>query len=334
MLFCSRLKKEEELTLREMYRYHPLSMTRIRAHCILLSNKHYQIEDIAKICDISRQAVSLAIHAWNNIGLSGLVDKHRSGRPKRLTQEQEIIVIEEVKNSPRSLKTVLNSLSQLHHIEISLDVLRRLCKSAKLSWKRVRKSLKSKRNQEEFETSKNLINQLVESVKKGEIHLRFFDEAGFSLVPSIPYAWQKLGEHIELPSSKSKSLNVLGCVSTECEFDSIVVEGSVTSDVLIHYFDEISARCNIDKPTVIVVDNAPTHTSHKFDKKTSEWCAKGLVVVPLSRYSPELNIIEIVWRKIKYEWMPFSAYESINSLTESLCDILGNIGEKFNIHFH
>ena len=38
MLFCSRLKKEEELTLREMYRYHPLSMTRIRAHCI----RHYR----------------------------------------------------------------------------------------------------------------------------------------------------------------------------------------------------------------------------------------------------------------------------------------------------
>jgi transposase len=25
-------------------------------------------------------------------------------------------------------------------------------------------------------------------------------------------------------------------------------------------------------------------------------------------YSPELNIIEMIWRKIKYDWLPFEAY--------------------------
>ncbi|MFI3197268.1 MAG: transposase [Methylococcaceae bacterium] len=27
-------------------------------------------------------------------------------------------------------------------------------------------------------------------------------------------------------------------------------------------------------------------------------------MVHIAPYSPDLNIIEIVWRKIKYEWMP------------------------------
>ena len=83
----------------------------------------------------------------------------------------------------------------------------------------------------------------------------------------------------------------------------------------------------------MIVDNAPTHTSYKFDKKTIDWCAKGLVVVPLSKYSPELNIIEILWRKIKYEWMPFSAYNSFEDLERSLFDILRGIGTDFKIQF-
>lgn len=62
--------------------------------------------------------------------------------------------------------------------------------------------------------------------------------------------------------------------------------------------DKFSSQCETDKPTIVLVDNAPIHTSNKFDEKTIEWCKKGLIVVPISKYSPELNFIEILWRKI------------------------------------
>ena len=38
-----------------------------------------------------------------------------------------------------------------------------------------------------------------------------------------------------------------------------------------------------------------------------DWEDAGLYVIPISAYSPELNIIEILWRKIKYEWLSFGA---------------------------
>ena len=37
-------------------------------------------------------------------------------------------------------------------------------------------------------------------------------------------------------------------------------------------------------------------------------------------YSPELNLIEILWRRIKYTWLPFAAYECLNALSEALED--------------
>lgn len=333
MLFVKHLKETEESTLREAYKYHPLSITRLRAQCILLSNQQYKVEQIAKICCIDRKTVSRAIHSWRKLGLVGLLDEKRSGRPKQLTHEQDKILLEKVKENPRSIKKALSEFSKIYQLDVSLDMLRRLCKSARLSWKRIRKSLKHKRDQEEFDNSKNIVNQLLEMYQRGEIKLGYFDESSFSLVPCVPYAWQEIGKYIEVPSSRSKSLSVLGCISPDCEFESIVIEGSVTSNVLICYFDELSNSCDITKPTVIIVDNAPTHTSKNFDKKTIEWCDKGLIIVPISRYSPELNLIEILWRKIKYEWMPFCAYESMKALEESLLFILKNIGGEFCIHF-
>ena len=52
-----------------------------------------------------------------------------------------------------------------------------------------------------------------------------------------------------------------------------------------------------------------------------------------SPYSPELNIIEILWRKIKYERMPFSAYESYKKLESELRNILKNVGTEFFVNF-
>ena len=63
------------------------------------------------------------------------------------------------------------------------------------------------------------------------------------------------------------------------------------------------------------------------------WSEQGLTTVPIARYSPELNLIEILWRKIKYEWMPFLAYESFHALQESLFEILANIGKTYSIEF-
>lgn len=333
MLFIRPLTELEKITLQEAHKYHPQPWTRMRAHCILLSNDDYSVGKIANIHNVCRQTVSSAIHRWENIGFIGLVDKPRSGRPKTLSKEQEDELIEKVTLSPRSLKNVLHQMSQEHNIKISIDTLKRLCKAAKMSWKRVRKSLKSKRNEEDFERSKALILQLIKMEKDKEINLRYFDESGFSLVSNVPYAWQKKGEYIELPSSRSTSLNVLGFLSRDCQLESFVFTGSITTDVVTACFDEFALKCNTDKPTIILVDNAPTHTSNKFDQKTIEWCHKGLIVVPISRYSPELNIIEILWRKIKYEWMPFSANNSFKELEKSLFYILKSVGSQFKINF-
>jgi hypothetical protein len=42
----------------------------------------------------------------------------------------------------------------------------------------------------------------------GKIDLYYFDESGFALDPTIPYAWQEPGSVIELPAMKYGRINV------------------------------------------------------------------------------------------------------------------------------
>ena len=198
-------------------------------------------------------------------------------------------------------------------------------------WKRVRKSLRSKRDPDLFEQSRQQLATLIEQSKQKEIDLFYFDESGFTLEPCVPYAWQPRGDTIEVSCSKSKRLNVLGFVNRECSFTSVVFEGSVTSAVVVASIDHFIS--SLRRATVLVMDNASIHKSSEFQENIECWQQQGLTIVHIAPYSPELNIIEIVWRKIKYEWMPFSAYESFLRLKECLFDILANIGKSYTIEF-
>jgi len=80
-------------------------------------------------------------------------------------------------------------------LSISKLTLKRLCKKAKLSWKRVRKSLRSKRDDEEFSKAVEGIKILLEKADKGELNFYCFGEPDFTLEPCAPYAWQRAGKY-------------------------------------------------------------------------------------------------------------------------------------------
>ncbi|KAA6321548.1 hypothetical protein EZS27_028815, partial [termite gut metagenome] len=71
----------------------------------------------------------------------------------------------------------------------------------------------------------------------------------------------------------------------------------------------------------------------KFIAKLEEWKEKEVLIFFLPVYSPELNLIEILWRRIKYQWIPFEAYSCFENLKERLAYVLANFGGKYDIIF-
>jgi hypothetical protein len=61
--------------------------------------------------------------------------------------------------------------------------------------------------------------------------------------------------------------------------------------------------------------------------------AQRIHVVFLPTYSPELNPIEMLWWKIKYEWLPLGAYQSVRSLCSNMHQVLSDHGEPYRINF-
>ena len=114
-------------------------------------------------------------------------------------------------------------------------------------------------------------------------------------------------------------------------WDAYTCEGTVESEVVIGCFDQFCEA--MQGPTVVVMDNASIHTSETFQEEIPKWEKKGLSIFYLPEYSPELNLIEILWRFMKYEWIEFWAYTSFAHLVQYVEEVIKNFGEKYEINF-
>jgi len=67
--------------------------------------------------------------------------------------------------------------------------------------------------------------------------------------------------------------------------------------------------------------------------KVDEWQARGITIFTLPSYSLQLNLIEILWRFIKYEWLEIEAYSNWQTFVDSVEKILREFGENYVINF-
>ena len=124
---------------------------------------------------------------------------------------------------------------------------------------------------------------------------------------------------------------MLGFLKRNNELIPYMVEGKVDASTVIECFEQVSQQ--LDKRTYVFLDNAPVHRSQEFIAHIAQWVQRGLIIKYLPAYAPELNLIEILWRFMKYYWLPFSAYASFSCLYEAIEQILTRIGTEYTIIF-
>lgn len=328
------------LTLKYAKHYGPLRCIRERAHGLLLSNRGFTLEQIAGILEIKYQTASQWIDDWEVYGIRALYKRHGGGRSRIYDESEEQRIKELVAEEPRRLSYVKSKIEDETGESSSKLTLANIVKKLGLVYKRLRKSCKHKRDEEHFQRCKTALKEAQEAEQKGLINLFYFDESGFTQEPCVPYGWQEKGKQLRIPSVKSKRINVLGFMNRSCELFHYPVVGSVNSDTVISVFDDFAEKMADDKYssndryTVVMVDNASIHTSKKFRERIADWILeKKLWVCFLPTYSPELNLIEILWRKVKYEWLNLLSIKSFAEFEEEVARVFSLFGDEYIISF-
>jgi transposase len=86
------------------------------------------------------------------------------------------------------------------------------------------------------------------------------------------------------------------------------------------------------KSLVVIVENASVHRAKAIEPLLKLLERQGLKLYFLPPYSPELNRIDKLWHKMKYEWMAFKARDA-KTLQADVEEILPGFGDKYTLSF-
>lgn len=183
----------------------------------------------------------------------------------------------------------------------------------------------------EREAGEAALKVLSQLARSGQIDLYFGDEAGFSMQPSLPRAWQARGEQIRLFPQRNKKLNLFGIFRPDNLALTYQTKENINSQFLISAIEDFCQY--VEKPTVLVLDNAPVHRSKLFQEQLEKWQERDLYIFFLPRYCPHLNKAETFWRKAKYEWLKPSDYFSFAKYERKIKEIFNHIGLRYKVNF-
>ena len=197
-------------------------------------------------------------------------------------------------------------------------------------FKRVRRGVKHQPNADVYAFKRECLAQFEQLSEQGQIDLFYGDESRVSLQPCVPYAWQFTDEQLVMPSEQSGGVNCFALLCRDNRLHMRLTEETITSAWISEQLDALSL--SLSRLSVVVLDNARVHTK-AVKERWGLWQERGLFVFFLPTYSPHLNIAEVLWGKLKYEWLQPQDYAHQETLHLAVWQALAAVGRSLRIQF-
>ena len=156
--------------------------------------------------------------------------------------------------------------------------------------------------------------------------LHFEDETHLETNPYLGRVWHRVGQQPVRPAAgTNRRLTVFGSVEAEGRGRVEVLGARADAAGFGRYLAALDTRhAATNHQVILVLDNGSCHTS-KVSKQALADRAEWLEVVPLSRYSPELNPKEREWRTLKRDHRSHLA-PTLRDFANELVDGLRRLG--------
>ena len=129
-------------------------------------------------------------------------------------------------------------------------------------------------------------------------------------------------------------INVIGtlsCSQDKQQLEYQLLEGRCKAEQVEHYLEILAQQAQSQNiKVVIVLDNAGTHKAKRIKKQLERWQSMGLTLWFQPPYSPQFNLIETVWKKLKSFLLPRRCYNNRDDLKQGLLDAL-NLMDAMNV---
>jgi transposase len=164
----------------------------------------------------------------------------------------------------------------------------------------------------------------IEEAHAGKCELLFVDASHFVLSAFLGYLWCFVRIFVKSPSGRHR-YNVLGAFNAiNHEFFTVTNDTYINANSIIVLMAQLLVRYAGSQIT-LVMDNA----RYQRCKLVMDFAKDhGIELLFLPPYSPNLNLIERLWRYVKKKCLYSKYYPDFSSFKSSIDDCVSNIGKK------
>lgn len=318
-------KAEIEKLSYERYAYpNPIIQKRIFS-VYLKSELKYSNRMTGLITGLHPHIVSYWIKVYKEKGFEGLLTNNYGTNKSQLEEHADNILFSFSQTPPMNAREATQRISEMTGINRSEQQVRAFMKRHGLRFIKCGHIPAKADNEAQNQWVERELKPVVEAAQKQQVHLFFCDAAHFVLQPFLCSLWCALRVFIKASAGRNR-INVLGAVNAITK-EVITLSNTtyITSETLIQFLKMLKEKYN-DKPIAIVLDNA--RYQHCFVVKT---IAKsfGIHLLFLPPYSPNLNIIERLWKFTKKKILYAKYYNNPKEFHQAIQNFFNDINQNF-----
>jgi transposase len=301
--------------------HHPHPRVQQRMDILWFKSRGFTHADIADLAGVSRQTVQRCLDDYLAGGLERVCTLRWAGRPSLWTPHQDSLEEYFLENPPRSIREAQTVLERLTGIRRGLTQVRAFLRRLGLRRRKVG-TLPAKADvDEQAEFVQDQLRPRLRQAERGVRMVFFVDAAHFVYGSFLGYLWCLVRLLVPAPSGR-KRYNVLAALNAVThEVIQVTNHAYINAESVCDLLRQLAAA-EVARPITLVLDNARYQRC-----QLVQALARSLQIelLFLPTYSPNLNLIERLWKFVKKECLASRVLPNYEAFTAAIDTCLNEL---------
>ena len=289
-----------------------------------------KLKEVATELGMSRNTVARVLDGYLKNGIDAVLYDGHMGRTSCLDAFRDDIADLFLEMPPLTVKEATRTINENLNLDLSQKAVRRWLK--KNGYRPLKpRSIPAKADPEEqYRFLYGKLWPLIKAALKGELLLFFADGAHLIYGFSGNKCWAQQRPQVKSAYGR-KRLNCLGFLNAgDLSVTTIMNDTSLNSQSVIEGMIKLRFE-NPDQQIAIILDNA-RYQNNNWVKHIADYVGVSLIFLPA--YSPNLNLIERLWKFLRHEIISNKYYDNFEEFYLNIDEFLSEVHVKYEEELH
>ncbi len=314
--------------LKDLRFAHKLERNRHAAYkinAVILLGTGWTLTEVSSALLLDEETLRSYVSKFKADGIESLIKTNYKGRDCFLSQPQINILIKELDTEIYlSTESIIDFISERFEVVYTVSGMRDLLHRLGYEYKKP-KLVPGNPDREAQEEFAEMYEEFM-LTKSAKREVLFVDAVHPEHNTMAAYGWIKRGETRKLQTNSGRQrLNLHGAINAETMEMTLIESQAANKESTVQLFEMIDKKYEHAEEIILILDNASYH--HSQEVKALEEKSPRLRLVYLPPYSPELNLIERVWKFFKKKVLYNKYYEDLKSFRKAAIHFFSNIAD-------